>query len=405
MPKIKKIAGLLVLLFSASTIFAVDAETVADKLLDKRLSSFLAGGYDPLTAPPGWFDPTERVSGGGLPDPVVATAKERTIAGGALAMAEAYAESKDSLALIIVRGGRIEFERYWQGAGRDTIFNPQSMSKTLLALAVGVAIDEGYITSVNDPIDKYLPRLKNDPRGSITIKNLLQMSGGLAQISTSYDITPDNKGVKQHFGSDFIGPIFELKLVDKPGTRWEYNNNETNLLGYLLTQVTGMRYASWLSEKIWQPLGLKDAEMYLDRPGGNVMMSCCILSRPIDFVRVGMMMRDQGRVDGKQIVPADWVKEMIKPSETSKGYGYQTWIGDRDIQADYPEGVPANYSWASESYAAEDSFHMSGHGFQRVWIIPSRDLVILRAGRTWPAKWDESAIPNVIVRAIDSMNK
>ena len=146
-------------------------------------------------------------------------------------MAEAYAAAKDSLALIVVRGGNIELECYWQGAGRDTVFNPQSMSKTVLALALGSAIEDGFIRSVDDPIKTYLPRLEQDPKGEMTIKQLLQMSGGLAQIDTSYEVTHDNPGVKQHFGSDFVGPIFELGMQDSPGEVWEYNNNETNLLG------------------------------------------------------------------------------------------------------------------------------------------------------------------------------
>ncbi len=385
-----------------SSAFAAD-NPPTDTIFKNRLQSYMAGGYDPLTTPTDWFAPTEKLEGGNLPDPLVATPTRRTIPDGALEVAKAYAISKDSMALIVVRGDHIELEYYDQGVGRDTRFNPQSMSKTLLALAVGAAVRDGYIQSVDDRIDRYFSYLKDDPRGAITVKNLLQMSGGLAQISSSMEVSAENPAVRQHLGSDFIEPILGLELVDPPGARWDYNNNETTLLGHLLTVATSRRYVTWLAETIWQPLGLRDADMYLDRPGGSVMMSCCILSRPMDFLRIGMMLRDKGQYAGRQIVPASWIDQMITPAETSDGYGYQTWLGDRNVEADFPADVSPNYSWASEQYVAKDTFQMNGFGFQRVWVVPSRDLVILRAGRTWPAKWDESAIPNTIVRAIDSV--
>ncbi len=374
-----------------------------ESVFQKRLDRFLAGDYDPLTTPVEFFESTEKLAGGNTPDPERASVSERTIPAGALAAARAYAKEKQSLALIVVRGDKVEFEYYGQGAGRDTRFNPQSMSKTVLALAVGTAIRDGFIQSVDDRIDKYLPRLSGDPRGAITIKNLLQMSAGLAQISTSFEVNADNPAIQQHFASDFIEPIFHLELVDEPGTRWDYNNNESNLLGHLLTVATGKRYAAWLSEKLWQPLGLRDADLYLDRPGGSVMMSCCIFSRPMDFLRIGMMMRDKGMIGGKQVVPASWIEAMTTPAESWRGYGYQTWLGDRNVAPEYPENAWANTSWASESYVAKDTIIMNGFGFQRTWIIPSRDLVIMRAGRVWPQEWDESVIPNLLVRAIDSV--
>lgn len=392
--------GALAFLVGAS--FFLGVASSQESVFHKRLDRFLAGGYDPLTTPVESKNSTEKLAGGNAPDPALASISERTIPAGALAAVKAYAKEKQSLALIVALGDKIEFEYYGEGAGRDTRFNPQSMSKTVLALAVGAAIKDGFIQSVDDRIDRYLPRLVDDPRGAITIKNLLQMSAGLAQIGTSFEITAENPIIQQHFATDFIEPIFGLPLVDAPGERWDYNNNESNLLGHILTVATGKRYADWLSEKLWQPLGLRDADLYLDRPGGSVMMSCCIFSRPMDFLRIGMMIRDKGMVDDRQVVPAAWIEKMTMPAENWRGYGYQTWLGDRNVSPEYPENAWANTSWASESYVAKDTIIMNGFGFQRTWIIPSRDLVIMRAGRVWPQEWDESVIPNILVRAIDS---
>ena len=372
--------------------------TGEDSVLDARLNSFLAGGYGPVTALLDWFDPVDPVAGDFRGDPPVLAPDARTLPAGPLEAAAAYAADRDSMALIVMRGDAVEFERYWQGAGRDSRFNPQSMSKTVLGLLVGAAIRDGHIGGVDDPVGRYVPALAADPRGRITIGNLLQMSGGLSQLTTSYEVTRDNPGVVQFFGTDFIAPIFTLDQADPPGSRWEYNNDETNLLGHLLTLATGTRYTAYLSETLWKPLGLKGAGMYMDRPGGAVMMSCCIFSRPMDFLKIGMLIRDRGRYDGRQIVPADWVDAMTAPAETNKGYGYQIWLGDRAVSPVRPDGPPS-LSWASEPYAAEDMIVMVGFGFQRVWIVPSLDLVILRAGRAWPDNWDESVIPNLLIRA------
>ncbi|MEL7029555.1 MAG: serine hydrolase domain-containing protein, partial [Pseudomonadota bacterium] len=170
------VAGLAALAMGAAR---ADDQSV----LELRLNSFMAGGYDPLTAPVDWYAPTETVDGAFAGDLATAAPGERTIATTALEAAAAYAETQDSLALIIVRGDKIELERYWQAAGRDTRFNPQSMSKTVIALLVGAAIADGAITSVDDPVNGYLERWSRDRRGRITLKDLLQMSAGLAQIT------------------------------------------------------------------------------------------------------------------------------------------------------------------------------------------------------------------------------
>ena len=369
-------------------------------VFEARLGSFLAGGYDPLTAPVDWYDTTP-VAGDFAGDLPVLDPAERTIPTGVLEAAAAYAEQQDSMALIVVRDGKVEFERYWQGAGRDSRFNPQSMSKTVLALLVGKAIETGHIASVHDPVARFVRELEGDPRGAITLHNLLQMSGGLAQITTSYVVSPDNSGVRQHFGTDFTGTMLELPLARPPGTKWDYNNNESGLLGLALTRATGRAYPDYLSAQLWQPLGLADAAMYQDRPGGDVMVSCCIFSRPMDWARIGMLIRDGGRWQGAQLVPADWIAAMATPAQTWAGYGYQVWLGTRNVQAVRPaEARDPNYSMQTEAYVDPEIIVLSGHGFQRVWVMPSRGLVIVRAGRVWPQNWDESVIPNLIARAV-----
>jgi CubicO group peptidase (beta-lactamase class C family) len=391
--------GLLSLLLSGPVHAQDDAGR--DRLLEQRLGSFLAAGYDPLTTPVGWYGPTARVTGAAYPD-IRQVAEADAFDPEALAAVAGHAERIGSSALLVSHGGALVHESYWRDSGRDTHFNPQSMSKTVLALLVGIAIDEGLIGGVDDPVGRYVAEWADDPRGAITVRSLLHMSGGLEQLGGDYGyaVVPENPAVAQHFGSDFVGPILGLAQADPPGARWDYNNNESNLLGVLLERATGRRYADYLSEKLWRPLGLADAAMYLDREGGTPMVSCCILSRPIDWLRIGELIAGRGAFAGAQLVPAQWIAEMIAPAPTRPGYGYQIWLGDQRVGGE-PDPRPGLIPWQSEPFAAGDLIFLHGHGAQRVWIIPSRDLVIVRAGRSWPTEWDEAAIPNALIRALD----
>ena len=369
-----------------------------------RYISFVAGGYDPKTVPMDWYAPTQPLAQGeGATLPVAEPGQQR-LPQRVVSEILDFAERNDTMALIIARGGRIEVERYWGGANRDTQFNPQSMSKSLVAMLTGIAIEEGPINTVDDPISLYLRELEGDPRRAITIRNLLQMSGGLEQIAKDYSPVPWSRGVRQHFGTRFNHWVLQLDLVDEPGTRFDYNNNETNLLGLVLERAVRQKYPEYLSEKIWQPLGLGPARAYLDRPGGDAMKSCCILSRPIDWLKLGQLLLDDGVYEGKRLLPAGWVQEMVTPAATCPGYGYQVWLSPitlrgGSIQEQPPAGP--HLWWASEPFAGT-VYGFTGFGFHHVWILPELDIVVVRAhSRTWPDQpWDQSRIPNLLLRGM-----
>ena len=217
-------------------------------------------------------------------------------------------------------------ESYWRDSGRDTYFNPQSMSKTVAALLVGIAIDQGHIDSVDERVGCYVTEWADDPRGAITIRNLLQMSDGLAQLSGDYDyaVVPENPASAQFFGHDFTGPVLELTQADPPGARWDYNNSETILISILLERATGHRYADFLSENLWRALNLADASLYLDREGRAPMVNCYILSRPIDWLRIGELIANRGVFEGVRLVSSSWIAEMLEPAPMRAGYGYLT---------------------------------------------------------------------------------
>jgi CubicO group peptidase (beta-lactamase class C family) len=361
---------------------------------------YLTFAGDPMLVPMTWYQPTETVAGRVNDDLLLATAEQLSIDPAALEQAAQFAAQQNSQALIVLHRGVIQLERYWQGADRNTRFNPQSMSKSVLGLLMGIAINEGFIESVDDPVGDYIHEWADDPRGAMTIRQVLGMAGGLEQMAASYENSLFSRGTRYNFGDDFDSMILDLELVDPPGSRFEYNNEETNLLGILLERATRRRYADYLSEKLWQPLGLADADMYLDREGGSVMKSCCIFSRPYDWAKLGQLVLQGGHYDDAQIVPAEWIDLMITPSPLVSYYGFKVWLGDGYIKQGESAPPGTDQETAPDRYLADDMVLFLGYGGQKVWISRRHQLVIVRGTSAWPESWVETRIPNLIVAGI-----
>jgi CubicO group peptidase (beta-lactamase class C family) len=376
----------------------------ADVTQGERFRSFMALGGDPLVIPADWYQPRERVAGGAIGHGAHARAADNARLDAVFASAQASGAS----ALIVWRAaapGRplVHRDARW-GTDAQALLNPQSMSKTLAALLVGVAIAEGSLPGPDAPVGRWLTEWAGDPRGRITIRQLLTMASGLAQITGAYGyrLVPENPGLKQNFGDDFLGPALGIQLADPPGTKFDYNNNATLLLSVVLSRATGQRYADYLSAKLWAPLGLSDAFLYLDRPGGQPMTSCCVLSGPEDWLAIGRLILDRGKApDGRQLVPADWIDAMVAPSPANPRYGFQLWRGDQRVGGPpAPVVQPGTDVWQSEPFLDPGTIILLGYGYQRVWVLPAQQLVIVRMGRAWPQAWDEAAIPNAVVRAL-----
>ena len=363
------------------------------------LKRYLSYTGDPLTVPLSWYGPIENVAGQKDDNLQIASGDTLTIKKAALDRVSTFAKSESALSLIVIHQGIIQHEEYWEDEDRSVRFNPQSMSKTVLAMLTGIAISEGHIESVDDEIGKYISEWKDDNLGSITIRQALQMSAGLEQMANSLDVSIFNRAVRHHFGTKFDEMALELKQVDPPGVKYEYNNEVTNILGIVLERSTRMRYAEYLSSRIWKPLGLDDASMYLDREGGSVMKSCCILSRPYDWAKLGLLFLNEGEYKGKKIVPSEWMKEMIIPSPNSDYYGYQIWLGSSYIPLK-PMSLIYDKDDNPPLYLADDMITFAGFGGQRVWISPKNELIVVYATKKWSNAWDEAKVPNIILQSL-----
>lgn len=367
------------------SLWAAAAAAVACLLIVARqpeywkryVGSLLHGGTD---LPLSFYEPRELVEGGNMPPaPRVAPAVE-SLDAAALQAAADYAAGFDSHALIVTRHGHIVFERYWHGTDFNTVEDSQSFVRTLTALLTGIAIGDRRIAWPDEPIGYILPEWSHDPRGTITVRNLLQMSSGLQPAGGS--INPWGTGARERFGPDIAGLHLRQSLTGRPGESWADQPADAQLLALVIERATRQRFAQYLSVALWRKLGAADAWLWLDRSGGTAHADCCLLARQGDWVRVGELLAHNGRYQGDEIVAPGWVGNMLAPSKGNPRYG---------------SFLKVTAGQGAEGFAAPDVFMVEGTG-QRMWLVPSMSLVILRTGPALRAGWDDSRIPNLIIR-------
>jgi CubicO group peptidase (beta-lactamase class C family) len=312
-----------------------------------------------------------------------------------ITQAEQYADSTGSVALLIYHRGALRYEKYWPGFDRSTRTNPNSMHKTVLGLLVGAAIADGFIDSVDAPASKWITEWRGDERRKITVRDLLQMSSGL-----QVPIFGTWKSAKILFGSDLSAGVLGLPSVKSSGSEYQYSNANSQVLLILLERATGQRYSSYLSSRLWQRLGADDAALWMDREGGLPRGFCCLFATARDWLRVGRLFLDGGRVGDDQLVPTEWIADTVMPAPKNPNFGYQVWLGS-------PPSTERRYNdytvkaFHSEPFAAKDLIYIDGFGGQRVYVIPSLQLVIVRTGKS-ATSWDDAVIPNAIIRAVSN---
>ncbi len=328
-----------------------------------------------------WYEPRDRVAGDLRAKLPTAKAEDGELPAEALGKMISYARAQNSCALLVVRRGRILLERYWCGMDHRSKVNAWSMAKTVTALAVGAAEARGFIRSVDQPVETWLTEWAGDPRGKITLRQLLQMTSGLRMGNM----------IRIHLGEDAAGAALDTPLVIEPGSEFRYNNVNTLLLSLIVQRASGMRYADFLSRAIWKPLGAADAAVWLDRQGGTPKTYCCLLTTARDWARVGLLLLHRGRAGDVQVVPATWVDQMLTPSALEENYGFQIWLG-------YSR-PPCRFGDWSEPFATTDTFMLVGRDEQRVYVVPSHELVVVRIGHR-AERWDDPVLPNIAVDAL-----
>lgn len=346
--------------------------------------------------------PLDDVAARPAPPLPAAVDTQRTVSDEALRAAEDYAAGFDSFALIVVHRGRVQTEWYRPGWAPERLTQSQSMMKTVTALMLGAAIADGYIRSSDDPVDAYLTEWAGDPRGRITIRNLMNMSSGLGHYDFSLNPFKANSAFRFLFSRERDPIVLDTPLEWAPGSRFDYNDVNAQLVGMIIQRASRRRYGEYLSARLWNAVGGAPAKVWLDHEGGNAMTACCLLAPAMSWARLGVMLKDRGVLNGQPVFPADWIDQMITPSAQNRGYGLFTWLGAGITNQAL---ASSDDTRQSEPFAAADVFMLFGHGGQRVYVSRSLDLVVVRLGpfngyEPLKPAWDNARLFNTIARGI-----
>ena len=378
--------GKKITLAVAGTITAIASITIISNLTFIR--RLLTYPEDPITNTD-WYQPLETVPGNPRAIPQLTNS---IISQDSLNKIADYAEANNSSALLVLHRGELILERYWQGFTPSSTSNSMSLSKTIAALLIGIAIEEGQIKSELELVANYIPEWSQDDRRKITLQDLLYMQSGLRNQDSQSNPTSD---LVQMYASPNVDAVaLKIPAEQAPQQAFDYNNANTQILSEVLERATGERYTDYLATRLWQPLQTNDAFIWLDRSGGNPKTFCCLFATPRDWAKVGQLFSDRGQVDGKQVVPMAWLDKMQQPSNLVNKYGYHLWLKAR---TDSKSGVYDRA--ASRPFLAEDTFYLDGAARQRVYIIPAQQLVIVRIGER-PEQWDDAFMPNTLLRSL-----
>lgn len=309
---------------------------------------------------------------------------------------DGFTSQSESYAVLVWHNGQIVYENYPEPYSGETRGESASMHKSVMALLVGIAIEDGYLSGVDASVASYVPEWVNDAKGKITIRDLLEMSTGLKPLSSEGGMnSPAVKFMSQ--GENARQTILKMELTGTPGDTFHYQNAASQILCLILENATGKDYQDYLSEKLWGPINAKDAKVWLNEKDGFARTYSSLYAVPRDWLRVGLLIKDDGAFEGKQIVPASYIKAMTSPSRTYDNYGWQIWRGKRHEPVRYYNEIKQGYAVkANEPFAVDDMLYFDGFGGQRVYISRSKDLVIVRLGNV-RMDWDDSQLPNLVL--------
>ncbi|MBC9930757.1 serine hydrolase domain-containing protein [Chitinophaga qingshengii] len=289
-------------------------------------------------------------------------------------------------ACIILQQGQIRYEQYFNGYQRDSINTSFSVAKSMTSALIGIAIAEGAIHSVEDPVARYLPAFDKKGQDQVTIAHLLQMCSGLAYRE---GVLPWTDDARVYYGLRLRDQALKANLIETPGTVYHYNNYNLLLLGLILEKTTSQPVPAYFSEKIWQPMGAEaDASWSVDsRHSGFAKMESGFNALAIDFARFGQLCLQNGALNGHSIIPADWMHTATSaPTHKADTKTYLSrmvpplckWAGS-------PHGYYKYGWWGYQTDAHNFDYFALGAKGQFIYISPRKQAVIVRFGKQWGA--------------------
>lgn len=275
-----------------------------------------------------------------------------------------FLSNSATTALVVIKDDQLTFEDYYQGTEKYDQRISWSMAKSFLSALFGIAVEEGHIKDLNAPVTEYVTSLIGSGYDGVTIKNVLQMSSGVYFNEDYGDFNSDiNRfGRVMALGGSFDDFAASLTSEREQGTFMHYVSIDTHVIGMVLRAATGKSIEEYFEEKLWSKLNTEREAIYITDTTGEPMVlgGLNIITR--DYARMGMLYRDGGKLNGEQIVPAQWIEDSITPDaphlvpgkrETSKtnfGYGYQWWLPENPDQEFLAIGIYGQYIYVNRKH-------------------------------------------------------
>lgn len=303
----------------------------------------------------------------GLPETYTFDGQQRSLA--------TFLDDTVTTGLLVVRGDAIAHEEYRLGGTGTSPFTSFSIAKSVVSALIGIALEEGHIRSIDDPIVDYVPALAGSAYDGVTIEDALTMSSGVAfDEDYANPLSDVNRLVLTLGFGNLIDVLAGLDRARAPGSYNDYVSADTIALGLVLEAATGVPTETYLETRLWRPMGAEAPALWNYSRDGRVLPFCCLNATLRDYTRFGRLFLERGARDGVQIVPVDWADISTRPtasrlepgsnpaSSSTFGYGYQWWIPEN------PRGVPG------------DEFMAIGIWGQYIYVDRRRRIVVVKTG-------------------------
>ncbi len=275
--------------------------------------------------------------------------------------------------LLVLQRGQVVLERYGMGFQPHERWSTMSTVKSMTSMLVGAAVHDGAIASIDDPVTRYLPALAGCPYESVTVRQLMTMSSGMAWTEDYTDKQSDVNRYSKSLADKVPGGVLALLRgigrASPAGSAWQYNTGDTYLLGAVLSAATGGTLADYMSQRIWQPCGMEfDAYYTLESDDGQEIGGSRAGMALRDIGRFAQLVLDDGVIDGKRVVPEGWVAEAGKPAFTIPA--------DQHAAHRRALGLVAyGYSWWLRG---DGAMLAMGHSGQRIFIDRAAQLAVVQ---------------------------
>jgi len=281
---------------------------------------------------------------------------------------DAYLDANRIAAILVLYEGRVKLERYRFGNTARTRWMSMSIAKSITSTLIGAALKQGSIGSLSDPVTRYVASLGGSAYDGVSVRDVLTMSSGVRWNETYTDPASDRRRLLEAQISQVPGSALalmkSLPRAAEPGTRYNYNTGETQIVAEILRAATGRPLATYLSERIWSRFGMEaDANWWLDSPGGTEIGGSGFGATLRDYGRFGLFLLGGGVASGDSILPAGWIHEATTPKVLRDGsaleYGYLWWTG------------------ATPAARRDGAFMAIGIHGQYLYLNPSANIVIV----------------------------